>query len=210
MGIKFRKEGKQTKKKGEIFSSFMTKNVSISEECECCKIQNIAFINECASFVHMDSFVTPQWSCSADNPLSKYHIESWGAVAPWKVSISPGEVLRRQAPTGTVLAQFRLWSYICTQKEDGYILAPELRVTSWPVPSVQEWSLRTGWQEKLSWHSPAAALGFQLCFQGTSLWPDITSQGKTDGHSQPISVRASFGNFTSVFENKHVSSANSK
>lgn len=106
----------------------------------------------------MDSFVTPQWSCSADNPLSKYHIESWGAVAPWKVSISPGEVLRRQAPTGAVLAQFRLWSYICTQKEEGYILAPELRVTSWPVPSVQEWSLRTGWQEKLSWHSPAAAL----------------------------------------------------
>lgn len=158
----------------------------------------------------MDSFVTPQWSCSADNPLSKYHIESWGAVAPWKVSISPGEVLRRQAPTGTVLAQFRLWSYMYP-KRGGVHFSP------WAEGHIIACTISAGmvsqnWVTGKAVLAPpsCSSLGFQLCFQGTSLWPDITSQGKPDGHSQPISVHASFGNFTSVFENKHVSSANNK
>lgn len=147
------------------------------------------------------TLLLPQWSSSADNPLSKCHTGSCGAGAPWRISISPGRCWedRLQQAQSLHSSDFELR---CTQKDNGDVLSPELRVTSWPETSVQEWSLRTG-TGSLSWHSPAAALLNLSCASWAPPYGQASLlKGSWRVIHNHISVHTSFGNFTSIFENK--------
>lgn len=80
------------------------------------------------------------------------------------------------------------------KKEDGYTSASELRVTK------QEWVLGG----KAASSQPGCSSSLLLLGHVRKARPS-SSRGAGSGLSRHVSVRAPFGNFTAVFENKHLS-----